>query len=79
MAAMSKVDTENEQGGQRCGNKIDKKPIWESSFVPVYANSCFDHYSFNESKSRGQWGGFTLKWYGEMFDPDIIKALYYTF
>lgn len=37
-------------------------------------------YSFNESKSRGQWGGFTLKWYGEMFrDPDIIKALYYTF
>jgi len=37
-------------------------------------------YSFNESKSRGQWGGFTLKWYGELFrDPDIIKALYYTF
>jgi spermidine/putrescine transport system permease protein len=37
-------------------------------------------FSFNESKSRGQWGGFTLKWYGELFrDPDIIKALYYTF
>ncbi|MBP7175955.1 MAG: ABC transporter permease [Thermoclostridium sp.] len=37
-------------------------------------------YSFNQSKSRGQWGGFTLKWYGEMFrDPDITKALYYTF
>jgi len=37
-------------------------------------------YSFNESKSRGHWGGFTLKWYGELFrDPDIIKALYYTF
>lgn len=37
-------------------------------------------YSFNESKSRGHWGGFTLKWYGEMFrDPDITKALYYTF
>ncbi len=37
-------------------------------------------YSFNESKSRGQWGGFTLKWYGELFrDPDITKALYYTF
>ena len=37
-------------------------------------------YSFNESKSRGQWGGFTLKWYGELFrDPDIIKALFYSF
>jgi len=37
-------------------------------------------YSFNESKSRGHWGGFTLKWYGELFrDCDIIKALYYTF
>lgn len=37
-------------------------------------------YSFNESKSRGQWDGFTLKWYGELFrDPDITKALYYTF
>lgn len=37
-------------------------------------------YSFNESKSRGHWGGFTLKWYAELFrDRDIIKALYYTF
>ncbi len=37
-------------------------------------------YSFNESKSRGQWGGFTLKWYAELLkDPDINKALYYTF
>ncbi len=37
-------------------------------------------FSFNESKSRGQWGGFTFKWYGELFrDPNITKALYYTF
>lgn len=37
-------------------------------------------YSFNESKSRGYWGGFTFKWYAELFrDRDIIKALYYTF
>ncbi|NLX77480.1 MAG: ABC transporter permease [Clostridiaceae bacterium] len=37
-------------------------------------------YSFNESKSRGHWGGFTLKWYAELFrDREIIKALYYTF
>jgi len=37
-------------------------------------------FSFNESKSRGYWGGFTLKWYVELFrDRDILKALYYTF
>lgn len=36
-------------------------------------------YSFNESRSRGNWGGFSLKWYGELFrDPQIMKALYYT-
>lgn len=36
-------------------------------------------YSFNESKSRGNWDGFTLKWYVELFqDKQIMKALYYT-
>jgi len=33
-------------------------------------------FSFNNSKSRGSWGGFTLKWYVELFSNDIImKAL----
>lgn len=36
-------------------------------------------YSFNSSKSRGVWGGFTLNWYVELFnDAQIMKALYYT-
>ncbi len=36
-------------------------------------------YSFNESKSRGNWTGFSLKWYLELFqDRDIKMALYYT-
>ncbi|SHI48838.1 spermidine/putrescine transport system permease protein [Dethiosulfatibacter aminovorans DSM 17477] len=36
-------------------------------------------YSFNDSTSRGSWGGFTLKWYGELLkDRDIKTALYYT-
>ncbi len=35
--------------------------------------------SFNTSKSRTQWGGFTLAWYQQMLsDPNIISALYYT-
>ena len=36
-------------------------------------------FSFNNAKSRGHWGGFTLKWYAELFkDREIMSALYYT-
>jgi len=36
-------------------------------------------FSFNDSKSRGNWDGFTLKWYIELFrDSQIASALYYT-
>ncbi|MDD4681351.1 MAG: ABC transporter permease [Clostridia bacterium] len=36
-------------------------------------------FSFNESKSRANWDGFTLKWYMELFqDRQIMSALYYT-
>lgn len=35
--------------------------------------------SFNSSKSRTQWGGFTLRWYTEMFaSRNIMDALYNT-
>lgn len=35
--------------------------------------------SFNKSKSRAKWGGFTLKWYGELFqNQQILNALYTT-
>lgn len=35
--------------------------------------------SFNESKSRARWGGFTLKWYSELFQNEqILNALYNT-
>ncbi len=35
--------------------------------------------SFNSSKSRSQWGGFTLQWYQEMFQSaTIMDALYNT-
>ena len=30
--------------------------------------------SFNDSKSRARWGGFTLRWYAEMFDSATIRA-----
>lgn len=35
--------------------------------------------SFNESKSRSRWGGFTLDWYADMFTSrSIMSALYTT-
>jgi spermidine/putrescine transport system permease protein len=37
-------------------------------------------YSFNDSKYRGKWNGFTLKWYKELFrDQTVAEALYNTF
>jgi spermidine/putrescine transport system permease protein len=36
-------------------------------------------YSFNNSRSRGTWNGFTLKWYQLMFqDRQILSSLYYS-
>lgn len=33
-------------------------------------------YSFNANRSRGSWGGFSLKWYAVLFsDSDILEAL----
>ena len=35
--------------------------------------------SFNESKTRAKWGGFSLKWYKSLFEnSDIMNALYTT-
>lgn len=35
--------------------------------------------SFNASRTRAKWGGFTLKWYAELFsNRDIMQALYNT-
>ena len=36
-------------------------------------------YSFNDSKSRGAWGGFTLRWYNELLhNREILSSLYNT-
>ena len=36
-------------------------------------------YSFNSSKSRGIWGGFSLKWYQSLFqNQEILNALWTT-
>ena len=34
--------------------------------------------SFNQSKTRSKWGGFTLKWYKELFQNELIMSAFYT-
>lgn len=34
--------------------------------------------SFNNSKSRSKWGGFTFRWYLELFQNDTIRSALYT-
>lgn len=42
-------------------------------YIPIAVLMVF---SFNESKSRGVWGGFSLKWYLEMLsDSSLMSAL----
>ena len=42
-------------------------------YVPIVVLMVF---SFNDNKSRGAWGGFSLKWYKEMFaNEELMSAL----
>lgn len=45
-------------------------------YAPIFVLIAF---SFNNSKSRGNWNGLTFRWYAELFrDRQILSALYYT-
>ena len=61
------------------------KKIWQDFYLAIimiflYAPiATMMVLSFNSSKSRTQWGGFTLRWYTEMFaSRNIMDALYNT-
>ncbi len=42
-------------------------------YAPILTLAVF---SFNDAKSRGKWGGFSLRWYKELFqNADIMDAL----
>ena len=50
--------------------------IFAFLYAPVFILIIF---SFNGSKSRAHWDGFTFKWYVELFkDKQILSSLYYT-
>lgn len=57
-------------------SKIYMAMIFIFLYAPIIVLAIF---SFNESKSRGNWTGFSLKWYIELFqDGDIRSAFSYT-
>lgn len=57
-------------------SKIYMGMIFVFLYAPIIVLAVF---SFNESKSRGNWTRFSLKWYVELFqDGDIRSAFYYT-
>lgn len=61
-------------------NKVLKRVYATLIYVFLYAPILIlIIFSFNESKSRGSFTGFTLKWYKELFrDRQIMQAMYYT-
>lgn len=61
----------------------------KSPFAAIYSSAIFIFlyapivvlivYSFNANKSRGSWGGFSLKWYESLFhNKQIMESLYTT-
>lgn len=57
-------------------SKIYMSLIFLFLYAPIIVLAVF---SFNESKSRGNWTEFSFKWYIELFqDKDIRSAFYYT-
>lgn len=58
------------------GKKLYTFLIYLFLYAPIIVLIIF---SFNNSKSRVTWNGFTLKWYTELFsDAEMLKSLYYT-
>jgi spermidine/putrescine transport system permease protein len=60
--------------------KISQKFYIALMFIFLYAPiAVLIVLSFNKSKSRAKWGGFTLNWYKELFaNQQIMNALYTT-
>ncbi len=60
----------------RLGGKIYLVLIFIFLYSPIATLMVL---SFNESKFRGKWGGFSLKWYESLFQSrDIMEALWTT-
>ena len=53
--------------------KRNRTPVFDHYFPLLYLPiAVLIVLSFNDSKSRVQWGGFTLRWYQEVFKSRTI-------
>ena len=60
----------------RFGDRLLMALVFLFLYAPIFVLIVF---SFNNSKSRTVWQGFTLKWYAELFrDSQIMNSLYTT-
>lgn len=60
----------------RIPEKVYMFLIFAFLYAPIIVLMVF---SFNESRTRGNWTGFSLKWYIELFsDRQVLEALYNT-
>lgn len=61
------------QSKNRLSQKIYMGLVYLFLYAPILVLMA---YSFNESKTRGKWTGFSFKWYGELLkNRDILEAL----
>lgn len=61
------------QSKNRLSQKIYMWLVYLFLYAPIIVLMA---YSFNESKTRGKWTGFSFKWYGELLkNRDILEAL----
>ena len=64
------------RGSGKSGGRIYTALILLFLYAPIFVLIVF---SFNDSKSRTVWMGFTLDWYRELFrDEEIMRSLYTT-
>ncbi|MDO4793825.1 MAG: ABC transporter permease [Filifactor alocis] len=63
--------------GKKWLSKIYTLLMYLFLYLPILVMIVF---SFNDSKYKGHWEGFTLRWYEELFqDKEILSAVYTTF
>lgn len=61
------------QSKNRLSQKIYMGLVYLFLYAPIIVLMA---YSFNESKTRGKWTGFSFKWYGQLLkDREILEAL----
>lgn len=60
------------------GKKRNRTPVFDHYFPLFVPSDRGRSYFRSDTKSRVQWGGFTLRWYQEVFKSRTIMNAFYT-